>query len=79
MPARTDDEVDRWDTAGDFIDGAMQAVVKHIDVAAGQTASGGDGMFEGERQIVHGAQDAAVGGLGHRHLPGIEFAERIDR
>ena len=56
----------------------MQAVVERVDVAAGQTASGGDDVFGGERWIVDGAQDAAVGGLGHGHLPGIEFAERID-
>jgi len=43
------DQVDRWDVAGDAVDGAMQAVVEGVDVAAGQTASGGDDVFGGER------------------------------
>lgn len=72
------DQVDRWDVAGDAVDAEMQAVVEGVDVAAGQTARGGDDVFDGECQIVDGAQDATVGGLGHGHLPGIEFAERID-
>jgi transposase-like protein len=45
----SDDQVDRWDVAGDAVDGAMQAVVERVDVAAGQTASGGDDVFGGER------------------------------
>src|SRR5258705_8563152 len=73
------DQVDRWDVAGDAVDGAMQAVVQRVDVAAGQTASGGDDVFGGEHQIVDGAQDAAVGGLCHRHLPRSKIAQRIDR
>lgn len=72
------DEVDRCDIAGDAVDGAMQAVVQRVDVAASQTASGGDDVFGGEREVVDGAQDAAVGGLGHDHLLGIEIAKRID-
>ncbi len=43
------DQVDRWDVAGDAVDGAMQAVVERVDVAAGQAASGGDDVFGGER------------------------------
>jgi hypothetical protein len=43
------DQVDRWDVAGDAVDGAMQAVVQRVDVAAGQAASGGDEVFGGER------------------------------
>ena len=35
------DQVDRWNVAGDAVDGAMQAVVQRVDVAAGQSASGG--------------------------------------
>ncbi len=30
------DQVDRWDVAGDAVDGAMQAVVERVDVAAGR-------------------------------------------
>lgn len=52
--------------------------MQRVDVAASQTASGGDDVFGGEREVVDGAQDAAVGGLGHDHLLGIEIAKRID-
>src|SRR5258705_8751135 len=72
------DQVDRWDVAGDAVDGAMQAVVQRVDVAAGQTASGGGDVFGGEHQIVDGAQDAAVGGLLPRPPPGSKVPQRID-
>ena len=71
------DQLDRWDVAGDAVDGAVQAVVQCVDVAAGQAASGGDDVFGGKREVVDGAQNAAVSGLGHGHLLGIKIAQRI--
>jgi len=43
------EKVDRWGVAGDAVDGAVQAVVQCVDVAAGQSASGGDEVVDGER------------------------------
>ena len=52
-------------------------MVQCVDVAAGQAASGGDDVFGGKREVVDGAQNAAVSGLGHGHLLGIKIAQRI--
>jgi len=45
------DQVDRWDVAGDAVDGAVQAVVQRVDVAAGQSSRGGYGVFGGGRRL----------------------------